>query len=883
MQDKLSFNSHFLNHILLNCIINTDFAKKIITVIDPKIFKTQEKQFIFNIIKDYVIEFKECPADHFFDLFDERKNELSDKKQENCIEIINSIKQINHSNPEYVLSKIHKAISYFEFSDALARSAQLHKMGNEAEAKSIILKALKKPEELKNTYYDFLKDKSYIENRSQGKSYKMKTLIKEIDQLIGGFNPTWLITILGASKCFKFDTLINLPSGELKTIEQIIKDKDKKILTYENGKFKEGKIINYFNNGIKECYKLITKTGREIEVTKNHPFLTLDGWKNLNELNINDYIFVPKRLSFFGTNELPDYKLKLLGYLLADGGLTVNTITFEKNNKKISKDFIKCVESIGDKIFLNKNNTTFLITKGYISPKATETRKWLKEIGLKNEKSKEKFIPNIIFTLKKENICLFLSTLFTCDGYITKSKEGKIEIGYCSTSKKLIYGVGSLLTKFGILYKIEKRLHSNFENYVFYTLIISDKKNCMKFIKKIGFTFDKKTKSQKLLSILDKRKSNRRFIDSFPYEYSLIIKEEIRNFIKVNGKQNRKWWQQLPLRNLAQALRRKTGISIDTINKIGQIINNKKLINWKYVDISIDQIKSIVYTGKFQTYDIEVEKTHNLIGNNILTHNSGKTFWLIELAVAALIQGLNVLFISLEMSKIEIDNRFDMVIGFLGDRPGEAIETMQYKKGEWVKVEMIVPTIYDLDKVAKNRIALAKRGGKIIIADRTGGEFNYHDLELLQDQIEEDKGILFDVVITDYLGEMGSTEKNQKKKERISANASGLKGMAKERNQIHITGGQGNRKAMQSKTFQSHMISDDIYPVFVSDLIAAICQTEKEEKASQYRWYVADYRHGPKHESISLVKDLKRGQIALGKGKDIKIEDDDKNEIGEDY
>jgi len=97
---------------------------------------------------------------------------------------------------------------------------------------------------------------------------------------------------------------------------------------------------------------------------------------------------------------------------------------------------------------------------------------------------------------------------------------------------------------------------------------------------------------------------------------------------------------------------------------------------------------------------------------------------------------------------------------------------------------------------------------------------------------------------------------------------------------------QGNRKAMQAKTFQSHMVSDAIEPIFISDLIPALCQTEKEEKENQYRWYIAEYRHGPKHSQVSLVKDLHRGQVAMGKGKALKLEEDDEEESmkkGADY
>src|SRR5437764_372735 len=45
---------------------------------------------------------------------------------------------------------------------------------------------------------------------------------------------------------------------------------------------------DYIENGVQPCYRLTTHLGREIEVTLNHPFLTLDGWKPLSELSAGD-------------------------------------------------------------------------------------------------------------------------------------------------------------------------------------------------------------------------------------------------------------------------------------------------------------------------------------------------------------------------------------------------------------------------------------------------------------------------------------------------------------------------------------------------------------------------------------------------------------------
>lgn len=244
----------------------------------------------------------------------------------------------------------------------------------------------------------------------------------------------------------------------------------------------------------------------------------------------------------------------------------------------------------------------------------------------------------------------------------------------------------------------------------------------------------------------------------------------------------------------------------------------------------------------------------------------GKTAKMIEDAVSASMQGLNVLFVSLEMSKEQIEVRLDQAIGFLGTEPYSPVDTMEYNSetGRWEKTTKVIRTVYDVDVVGKNRRTMKKQGGRIVISDRSSNKFNYRDLNVLLDKIFEEKGIIFDVVIIDYLGEMGPIEKGQSKKERIAENTSGLKATAKDRNLIMITGQQGNREAMQSPVFNPSNISDAIEPVFIADLVMAICQTKKEEALNMYRMFIALFRHGPKGAMIPLYRDLSIGQMSLG-------------------
>ncbi|HSJ55378.1 MAG TPA: DnaB-like helicase C-terminal domain-containing protein, partial [Anaerolineae bacterium] len=51
-----------------------------------------------------------------------------------------------------------------------------------------------------------------------------------------------------------------------------------------------------FPSGFKPIYRLTTRSGRSIRASGNHPFLQVDGWKQLEELSPGDFIAVPRRI-----------------------------------------------------------------------------------------------------------------------------------------------------------------------------------------------------------------------------------------------------------------------------------------------------------------------------------------------------------------------------------------------------------------------------------------------------------------------------------------------------------------------------------------------------------------------------------------------------------
>ena len=98
---------------------------------------------------------------------------------------------------------------------------------------------------------------------------------------------------------------------------------------------------------MKPVFRVTTRLGRRVETTLPHPFLTLDGWRPLAELEPGERIAVPRALPVFGTERLRECEVILLGYLLGDGCLTATQIRFTNNNPRIQDDFIAAAQAFG--------------------------------------------------------------------------------------------------------------------------------------------------------------------------------------------------------------------------------------------------------------------------------------------------------------------------------------------------------------------------------------------------------------------------------------------------------------------------------------------------------------------------------------------------------
>ncbi len=435
----------------------------------------------------------------------------------------------------------------------------------------------------------------------------------------------------GGGKCLLGNSEIILSDGSIEKIENLFKNKNKILSINTEYKINSYNFSNYYKRKVKEILKIKLRSGKELELTPEHPLLTINKWEEVKNLKIGTRIATPRKIPINGNKKIGIEKAKILGYLIAEGHLGNNFILFTNQDEKIildfkesvlkfdntlifkdhSKDTIRIIQNNKRHNVLTRNKKGQIINSQTLNCKSS-LRNYLDDINLYNTKSHTKFIPSCILTAPNNEIKEFLKVIFSCDGSIYKEKGNYFKISYCSVSKEIIKKISHLLLRFEILSKFREK-KSTYKNNKFYELEIKGE-NVIKFIEKINFIGEKENKSKIALKELKKIKNNPN-LDTIPKEIWERYTPKV-SWVQIGKKLNYKTPKSARTSLNYSPSRKK-------LELIGNLDNNKEIKNLSKSDLFWDEITHIEKViGNFEVYDITCPNFNNFIANDILVHNS---------------------------------------------------------------------------------------------------------------------------------------------------------------------------------------------------------------------------------------------------------------------
>lgn len=442
----------------------------------------------------------------------------------------------------------------------------------------------------------------------------------------------------GSGKCVTGDTLVTLANGLDIPIKELEGNNEMVLGLNHELKIDAYEKTEFFKREVNELLRVRLRSGREVELTPEHPLLTLNGWLSAKDLVVGSRVATPRKIGYFGDQPLDEREIKLLAYFITEGH-TKKTALFSNNDEIVADDFKKSL------YFLNKSIKTIQTKNGClkvssvdikrgvlshsinrdakgrfgrgssITHEKTEIRKFLEFYELYGLLAPQKQIPKEIFRLPKEQLALFLNRLFSCDGGVYRPQHNKDywEICYSSSSEKLARQVQSLLLRFGITSKLrDKKVKFNNKLFNSYEVVLKGK-NVITFIREVGFFGEKEKKQWKVLEDMGQLKRNTN-IDTIPKE----VWEHYRplNWAKIGKIMGYK---------TPKALRSSISYapSRQKLLQIAVTEDNERLKLLAESDIFWDEIVLMEkLEGSFMVYDLCIPNVHNFIANNIIVHNS---------------------------------------------------------------------------------------------------------------------------------------------------------------------------------------------------------------------------------------------------------------------
>ena len=585
---------------------------------------------------------------------------------------------------------------------------------------------------------------------------------RDIDAITGGFQPGNLIIVAARpamGKCSSRNSLIYDPcTGVRRTVGELYEsfERGEEIFVASLGadlKMKPAKVATIECNGRKPVYRVTTRLGRWTEATSNHPVLTSSGWRELGEVTAGMRIAVPRRLPRPSRRAvLPDKEVVLLAALIADGAISQVTprFCFGADSK-----ILPIVEGAVHRYGLRMHKTGHgdgLISAGRGS-RSNPVTLMLRRHGLMGLRSGEKFVPDAIFGLSNEQIARFLGVMYACDGHVYCS-DRLAQIGYTTISERLARDVQHLLLRLGIVATIRTLKRPVYEgtDKVAREIRITSQESLRRFCELIRVP----GKGEKQDDVLERlgaapRSTNTDTLPTEVWEDILLAKGE-RSWADVSeatGRPRTHNWhvgKRSPSRGL--------------VAELTEAVVSPALDELCESDIWWDEVESVEYVGEEETYDLDVPGLRNFVADDIVVHNSAIVANIAE--NVSVKRGLPVAFFSLEMSEVELAQRF---IACRARISGDKLRKGQVSQKDWPKV---VRACNELEEAP----LWFDDSSDLGVLDLRAKARRLHAQE-------QDRGGL-GLIIVDYLQLMRSDDPRANRVEQVGQMSRGLKILARE-------------------------------------------------------------------------------------------------------
>ncbi|HEY7976143.1 MAG TPA: DnaB-like helicase C-terminal domain-containing protein, partial [Ktedonobacterales bacterium] len=584
-------------------------------------------------------------------------------------------------------------------------------------------------EHIRDTLLTYL-DKLGQLHLHKGDIVGVATGFSDLDKMTGGLQRSDLIILAArpaVGKCLSAHTLIDDPeTGARRTIEECVRRRLPTVFgVSEDGVIRPTVVSDWVDSGVQPCYRVHTRTGRMVEVTGHHPFLTAKGWVALHDLTVGSAIAVPHVVPAFGVDDSWDLGLvRLLAYFIAEGGLTDSSPEFTNTDPIIIEDFKHIIADHFPECAVRQDKITYIAARPRrpgVAQRPNPVTTWLRGIGLWGKLARDKCFPDCVWTWSKPLLAEFLRTLMSCDGSIYPV-AGDPRIEFTVASPQLATDVQHAFIRFGL---VVKRYQTTFGAW---RAEITSPASIQRYQEQIGWLGEKATRftlprEGKRLRAHPGHAGHAGHAprDIWPLVRAAAARQgrSMAELARLSGETTRTGKYAGYNAHMNRRLPR------HRLARYGEILRDAQLRRSGSPDIYWDEISVIEPVGEQQVYDLSVPDGANFIAQDIIVHNTALALSVAHNASLRYKHGIAIF--SLEMSAEQLIARFlsmdagvdqqKLRTGFIDDDEWERISQSVGALSEANIYIDDTPGITLMEMRSKARRLMMERGFDLIIVD----------------------------------------------------------------------------------------------------------------------------------------------------------------------
>jgi replicative DNA helicase len=432
------------------------------------------------------------------------------------------------------------------------------------------------------------------------------------------------------SGCLTGESLVWL-AGDCRPvpIRDLVGRRDFEVLALnpETWQLEPRRAVRAFHSGVKPVFRLELRSGRTIRASANHQFLTVEGWRRLDELAPGTHLATPRWLPSGDHATMTDDQLALLGHLIGDGcTLPRHVIQYTTKDRELAE----LVAGLATRVFgtgvaprIKAERSWYQVylssaerlTHGRHNPVAA----WLDRLGVFGLRSHEKRVPDAVFSQTVSGIATFLRHLWATDGCIHMSEALNQPPGvyYATSSRKLGHGVRSLLLQLNIASHIRQVSQSG-KGRDQYHVGISGGDDLLRFIALVGGVRPGATDHMaRIADRLDRteRNPNRDVVPAAAWR--AVVLPAMRT-----AEMTRRTLQAAMGTHYNGSALLANGLSRARASQVATIVESEELFRLSESEVDWDAVSEVESVGTEDVFDITVDGLHNFIVNDIVVHNS---------------------------------------------------------------------------------------------------------------------------------------------------------------------------------------------------------------------------------------------------------------------